>query len=58
MNVEAFYEQLKEVLTFLDVPWGRKEEVSLWIEGGSIRFQHSEGKAALVWLGVTSKELE
>jgi hypothetical protein len=40
MNAEDFYEQFKEALKFLGVPWGEKEKVTVTIFDKSIRFAY------------------
>ena len=35
MNAEEFYEEFKAALNYLEIPWGRKEEVEIYVNENS-----------------------
>ena len=49
MDAEQFYEDFKAALLFLDVPWGKKDDVKISVSGTQI-WLSANGKEAAISL--------
>lgn len=47
MNAETFYEYFKDALVYLDVSWGDKADVTVYLDGTKLVFEYC-GKTASV----------